>query len=128
MTLNPDSASFSWNYSAEHDSGFRDTFCKGSDGKYHAQLSQIEATCYWQNYPAAGKAMVNAGMTLNQDSASFDWNYNADRGTLRSVVCDKMKKCGDGTKVSSKTKVDSKGVPEKGCTSSDSGDVKCNWT
>ena len=98
VALDSKSASFSWNFEANK-GNLRDVFCKNSafdvnPGKYDIKLSEMEAKCYWTNYPKAGLAIQQAGLNLNKDSASFSWNFeaNKDGGQLRNVVCDLMKR------------------------------------
>ena len=132
LTLNPTSASFSWNYAANHQNAFRDVLCKNNVGKYAVKFSKIEAICYWQNYPAAGLAIQNQGIPLDEHSSEFSWNYVANNdGIERSIVCDKMKKTASGQKVNDTVKVNANGVPERGCTSKKDGRngevITCNW-
>ena len=67
--------------------------CK-SNGKYDVKLTDIEAVCYWTNFPNAGEAIQNQSLPLNAMTASYSWNYeaNKDGGALRNIICDKMKK------------------------------------
>ena len=91
LPLDAKSASFSWNYEANHGKKPRDVFCK-QDGKYNVKLTETEAKCYWTNYPKAGDEIQNQGLKLSAFTASFSFNFKANKGELRNVVCNLMKK------------------------------------
>ena len=81
MDLTLDSANFSYNYFLKRGTN-RDLTCYTKK-----DLTQDEAVCYWKNYPDAARTMWNAGVSLDQSSASFSYNYFGKKGDIRDLTC-----------------------------------------
>ena len=56
--------------------------------QWNRVLSAEEARCLWANYPETVKANVDNGLSLDAYTASFGWNWSANKsGVFKSVHC-----------------------------------------